>query len=474
MIVDSQTNREDVTHAAKLCPPNYYIKKESAMIARKIQHDPILWHDGMMLSAQHFLQMNERFDEMISYEAHIQSPYPWGIKKLTINKELLSQGKFVVSDLEAILPDGLIICNTNNNKIHLELDLTINFNSDTKGVIDIYLYVPPKERGVLSRVGDIQRFNQIMPEIVDETSPYMDDIKIPFLSPNISLIANNETPDNTSSIRLARIKYGNGQYQMTDYIPPSLTVTRDNELWKIISVINQKLRMKSQFLAKQVAPSTIQHDPIILDKRLLLQTINSLIPKLEVLLNSPNISPFNLYLTLANILGNVSSLSFDMVPPNNITYDHNNLRFSFSQMKEMIVQILDEAIGDNYHALPFNQDGRLFKLYVHKQWLNSPIIIGIQPKESKTENEVLHWMLNCIIGNEHEIEKLRRERTLGAQRIKIEKDSTFPPSLDTVFFQIDPLSISPDQDITIFNPSDSEVDMCAEKIHLYIRRRADL
>lgn len=444
------------------------------MIARKIQHDPILWHDGMMLSAQHFLQMNERFDELISYQAQLQSAYPWGIRKLNVNRELLAHGKFVVTELEAILPDGLILCNTYNNNIHLELDLTINFNSDSQGIIDIYVYVPPKERGVLSTMGDVQRFTQIMPEVIEESSPYMEDIKIPFLSPNVSLIANNEPPDATSSLRIARIKYGNGQYQLVDYIPPHLTVTRDSELWKIISLINQKLRIKSQFLARQIAPSTIQHDPIILDKRLLLLSINSFIPQLEILLNTPNISPFTYYLTLCSVLGNLSGLSFDMMPPNHITYDHNNLRYSFSQIKEIIVQILDEAIGDNYHALPFRLEEREFRIHVHKQWLNSPLIIGIQPKESKHENEILHWMLNCIIGNESQIVKLRRERTLGAQRIKIERDSTFPPSLDSVFFQIDPSSISADQDLIIFNPSDSEIDISADKINFYIRRRSDI
>ena len=444
------------------------------MIARKIQHDPILWHDGMMLTAQHFQQMSERFDEMISYHASLTTPYNWGVKTIKIDQELLAHGKLVVTEIEAIMPDGLIINNTKHNRIQLEHDLSINFSSDTKGMLDIYLYVPPKHKDTVSITTEQNRYNQIMPEIIDESSPYMEEVKIPYLTPNINLITTNEPPDIASSLRIGRLIFGNGLFRLDDYIPPLLTISRESTIWNVISAIVQRLRIKSLFLSKQISPSTIQHDPLILDKRLLQQCINTSIPELEILLNTPNISPFTFYLKLASVIGNISSLGYEMVPPASLNYNHNNLLDSFRQIKEMVFQIIDESIGDTYHAIPFNKEEGYFKLYMHSQWLNQPIIVGIQPRENKSNNDILKWMLNCVIGNIDDIKRFRKERTLGAQRTQIEKESTFPPSLDTVFFKIDPKSLTSDKELIIVNPSDNELGKTAESINLYVRRRTDI
>lgn len=442
-----------------------------------ISKDSILWHDGMMLAAKHFQHMNDRIEEMMVYYTSLSLPYNWGIKTLKIDKELLAHGRFVVNEIEAVLPDGLIIHDSKVNKNQLELNLLTKLENDKnsrQNTIKIFLYVPSKSKGEISNSASDARFKPINPVVIEEETNRYQDVSVPYQIPNVSLVIANELPDEYSSIPLVQVKLHSGQFQLLDYIPPMLCVEPYSELGKIVSEIVQKIKMKTMFIARQISPTSVQYEPAIIDKRLLLQSMLAALPPLEAYLQSGVGHPFNVYLHLCSLIGNLSSLGFDLLPPALTVYDHNNLRETYSKMRGVIFQILEESIGENYHAIPFEKEENKFNLFINKYWLSQSLILGIQPREGKNEQDVILWMMNSLIGNEHEIKKMRKERTLGAQRYRIEKDANFPPTIDTIFFKIEQESIKSDMELIIYNPSDKPGKCAVETINLYIRKRTEL
>jgi type VI secretion system protein ImpJ len=443
----------------------------------KILRDAILWHDGMMLTAKHFQQMTDRLEELMVYHSSISMPYNWGVRTLKIDKELLAHGKFVVNEIEAVLPEGLVIHDSKVNKTHLELDLLLKIDDDKikkQKIFKIYLHVPPKDKGNTAESRLDARYKPINPVIIEEETSRFQDVTVPYQIPNASLIISNDIPDEYSSIPLVQIKYNSGQFQLMEYVPPMLNVESFSDLGKIVSEIVQKVRMKALFISRQISPSSVQYEPAILDKRILLQNLIAGLPPLEAYLQLGAGHPFSIYLCLCSLLGNISPLGFDLMPPALVPYDHNNLRDTYIKIKEVVFQILDESIGENYHSIPFDRENDLFSIKINKYWLSHQLILGIQPKEGKTEKDVLTWMLNCLIGNDFDIIKMKKERTLGAQRGRIEKDASFPPTMDTIFFRIEQESIKPDLELKIFNPSGKPGAAAAEKINLYIKRRSEL
>lgn len=434
--------------------------------------DPILWHDGMMLTANHFQQLTDRLEGLSAYYSRMRSPYNWGINKMEINQEILNEGKLVITNLEAVMPDGLIIYDTSLNKNILDFELSKIVEQDKSKDYIIYLYLPPKSSNDINTSDNLKRFRQVFPETLEEESEQYIDIKIPYITPNVSLQLLDEKLDTNCGFPIATVNYSNGQYRLTNYIPPTLQVNPQSELWKIVTAIIQKIKVKAMFLSRQISPSSVHHDPLILDKRILLQNLIAGLPNLEAILQSKKAHPYDLYLSLCSMLGNIFALGFDMLSPNIIVYDHNNLNKVFTDIKKSVFQILDESIGENYHAVPFERDGDEFSIKINKYWLNNPLIIGIEPKEGKEEKDILVWMLNCLIGNDEEIIKLKRERTLGIQRQQIEQDKKFPPSMDKMFFSIEQLNIKPNQVLKILNPSDKHGYCPIEKINLYVRRRS--
>ena len=99
----------------------------------------IEWHEGMLLSPQHFQQIAARH-ELLSHFLFTQAaPFAWGIRKLQIDETALGAGLLSILNLEAILPDGLLILAGSERGAKLEFDL-----AKAQGdIVRVYLQVPP-------------------------------------------------------------------------------------------------------------------------------------------------------------------------------------------------------------------------------------------------------------------------------------------------------------------------------------------
>jgi len=261
---------------------------------------------------------------------------------------------------------------------------------------------------------------------------------------------------------------------MTDFIPPVLKVMPQSALWKIVSGIIQKVKMKSKFLANQITQFSVLYEPVILDKRFLLQNLTASLPLMETILQSGNVHPYQVYLSLCSLLGNLSSLGFELTIENTVPYDHNDLMNTFIQFRNLIFRILDESIGEKYHSIPFERQGNVFRIKINKQWLDQPLIIGITVKSNNIGNDFINWISSCLIGSEDDIVIMKKQRTLGIQRKRINKDSNFPVTLDTIYYSLESQSVKADQSLVILNPSEYPPEAIPASINLYVRRKFEL
>ena len=436
--------------------------------------DSILWHDGMMLTAEHFEQLTGRLEKIIWYHTQLIKPYYWGVTNIEIDETLLTHGRLAITKLDAILPDGLIIHISPENQDSPQLDLARLFSDNSQKTVKICLLVPPESDDNASDSTGTARYKQVKPQIINNETNQDSNDDIPLRRPNVLLQSIEDLENIDSAVPLVQIAYSNGQFLKTEFIPPTLNVLPQSPIWKIVSGIIQKVKMKSIFLANQITQFSVLYEPIILDKRFLLQNLTASLPMMETILQSGNVHPYQLYLSLCSLLGHLSTLGFELTMENTVIYDHNDLNNTFIQFRNLIFRILDESIGEKYHAIPFDRQGSAFRIKVNKQWLDQPLIIGITIKVDKTENDVFNWMSNCLIGSEDEIIRMRKQRTLGIQRKRIVKDSNFPATLDTVFFSLEPQSVKPDQALVILNPSDYLLDLIPTNISLYVRRKFEL
>src|SRR5438105_14027397 len=85
--------------------------------------EAIQWHEGMLLSPQHFQQLSLRQEELMAYHLTMVSPFHWAVTHLKHDPVLLVSGTYRITELEGIVPDGLGISRSGQAGAAVEVDL---------------------------------------------------------------------------------------------------------------------------------------------------------------------------------------------------------------------------------------------------------------------------------------------------------------------------------------------------------------
>ena len=91
----------------------------------------IEWHEGMLLSPQHFQQLSARLDSLVAWQTLAAAPFSWGIRRLVVDSGLLPTGLLRVLELEAILPDGTAVQYSAADPQHGALELSLTPYAET-------------------------------------------------------------------------------------------------------------------------------------------------------------------------------------------------------------------------------------------------------------------------------------------------------------------------------------------------------
>ncbi len=70
------------------------------------QDNRVLWSEGLFLQPHHFQQHDRFLEHLVESQAGLGCPYPWGLSLLTIDRDLLAQGRLALTECVGRLPDG--------------------------------------------------------------------------------------------------------------------------------------------------------------------------------------------------------------------------------------------------------------------------------------------------------------------------------------------------------------------------------
>ncbi len=442
----------------------------------------IQWHEGMLLAPQHFQQMSVRHEELLHYHLMMTAPFHWGIRKLRLDQVSLVDGTFRVQELEAVMPDGLIVCYPAHDDKTLETDLRPYEQEMKERPITIHLAVPASKIGSTLIKGSLDRFDSV------EGAPVADEntgaeLSIPRLMPRLSLQITTEDeapPQKYSTLPLAKIRYKDENLAQTDFIPPLLSVSRDSAIGATCAAVARKLREKAMFLSERMnASSSGVRGPMILETKLLIRSLVSSLPHFEAILKTGKSHPYPLYLSLCLIVGDMASLGAGLVPPDLPAYDHNAPGSVFERVSAFIFRMIEEGILESHTAVPFDFENGMFSLRVKENWMSRKLVIGVRGKPGSTEENVREWIETSLIGSATQIQSMQDRRILGAERSKIEGDGELVPARGVLLFSVrakpdnetEEQFIDQDEVLQIFSSSDSMRQGSPSEIMLYVRNR---
>ncbi len=433
--------------------------------------EAIQWHEGMLLTPQHFQQLCRRQESLVEHSALTIQPYFWGVRRLRIDANLLLSGIFRVLELEATMPDGLLVFHRAGDGTTVEVDLKPKAEELKDHPLPIYLAVPSEEEGM--KKGLARRYQSWEGEPVADENTGEGAVQIPRLRPQLMLVADEVPPAQCDSFPLAKVAFRNEVFSLTDYIPPTTCVPLDSPLGAIGSAIANKVREKAMMLSEQVqSPAAPGSMPLIAENKRKIQCLVASLPVVESLLATGQSHPFALYSALCRMAGDLAALGSSLVPPIFKPYDHNELRATFAQVQEFAFRMIAEGISETYLGYPFQFSDGIFELSFDRDWSDRRLILAVRAQAGMSEQDMLQWAQECLIGSRSVIQSLRDRRILGAPRENIAGEEDLVAPRGVMFFALQPSRefIRPDEPLQVVTVSESGRKHRPAEIVLYVRK----
>lgn len=304
----------------------------------------IEWHEGMLLTPQHFQQLSARGELLTQFLTTQSSPFGWGVLDLKIDEAALNGGMLGILSVEAILPDGLLARGGSEHGGKLELNLqALRTTDDTP--VRVYLAVP-RDSALYNR-SDYSRYQQVVGQ--DERTPDNvsggDAAAIPRISPRLTLESDLSKVGGKTVLPLIEFTGHGTIFRQTEYIAPLLRIKAGSPLANLCAELSSMIRNIATDLAARLSPSGRGSD---LDGLRQLQWLVSGLPVFEALLDSEQTHPYTAYLALCSMAGSIALLSHARVPPKFAPYNHDDLRIGFQAVIASIQRALSEGLTESW------------------------------------------------------------------------------------------------------------------------------
>jgi type VI secretion system protein ImpJ len=399
--------------------------------------EAIQWHEGMLLAPQHFQQMEQRNEALLHYHVAMMSPFHWGVRHLRIDPVLLAQGVLRVLELEAILPDGLVLSAMRDSTTELAIELTEHADQMRRETLFAFVAVAVRRRGRPVVGGDLARYESLEGEAVADDNASERELPIPRLVPRAHLIVGNELPARYVGIPIALIRCRNQSYELTPYVPPMLRVPAQSPLGELCRRVIEGLRSRASDLVDRAQAATVSgrggRSRVVSD----LAALTAGLPVLEALVATGVSHPYPMYLALCSIAGHVAPLAEASVPPVFPPYNHDDLHDSFSRVCNFILEAISGRDESAHFGVPFDFDGEGFTVFFDPAWVGASLVLAVRARNGANMADLQRWVEGSIIGSRSRLPELNMRRTLGAPRWPIASDGDLVSSQSVCLYAIE-------------------------------------
>lgn len=323
--------------------------------------NPVAWTEGMFLRPHHFQQHDVFNDERLRYHLRAIDPFHWGVRELAIDEEALSDNRFVVMRLEAVLPGGLIVRYPGNAVVESR-----EFDSNAERVsvhVGVH-HLSPSDANAAPRGNGARNVRYVL-EAADlpDLNQGGGDSPIELVHPNVRLFLSGEEPELElhETFKLAEV-VATGDLKRPfaldpAYAPPLLCVQGHPPLEELVQ------RLVSQMAAqiRVVAGRTETYATADLPKMWIRYTLARMTPVLRHLLSIGETRPSDLYGALVETAGALSA--FETLEPVALPrYEHEDLFTCFAGLIEFIDVHLQETLPTRFTELKlaFDASKRLY------------------------------------------------------------------------------------------------------------------
>jgi type VI secretion system protein ImpJ len=322
---------------------------------------PVCWTEGMFLRPQH-LQHEQRFAEQrLRYHLRALNPFHWGVRELVVDEEALSDNRFEVLRLEAVMPGGGIVRFPGNAVLEPR-----EFSPSAEAV-NVYLALhnlSATEANAASADAGVRdvRYHVSSEELPDQNRGGFE-APVELAQANLRLFLSGEEPELEvhEAFKLAEVR-GTGQLKQPfalsrAYVPPLLALEGSPLLSELVASIVSQMAAKLRVVAGRTTTFALSNVHLLWMR----YTLARMTGVLRHLLSTGHSIPFDVYTELVETAASLGT--FRHAEPLELPlYAHEDLWGCFKRLVAIIEEELDAAAPSKFHEFPlvFDRASRVY------------------------------------------------------------------------------------------------------------------
>jgi type VI secretion system protein ImpJ len=311
----------------------------------------------LLLTPQH-LQHLDRYHEEADAELFGASlPFSYGLSGLGLDEDAIQNGQVIIPEAKGITPGGAAFSFPDRDDVPPGRSLEQSFPVGTNN-LPVYLGIRAHRSGereisdgdngeVRYRSGPIKAYDQTTGENEREIRICHQNLRILFPEENLG------DYDYLQVAEIARKPEGGYEFR-EDFVPPCISIAASGYILKILARIQENLVARSKSLSdrrQHRGQGVAEFGREDVAGFWLLGTVNGYIPLLSHFLKEKNSHPETVYLTLAAMAGELTTMS-DLDVRETPSYQHDHLGETFSGLAQRLPQMLKEVLPQAYERIP--------------------------------------------------------------------------------------------------------------------------
>jgi len=353
----------------------------------------INWHEGLFLQPHHLQRQQRNILDRLTVERKLAWSYPYGLVTSRLSMDALENLQVKFDHLVVVMPSGQLVSLPDNADMPV-LDIKSAFESG-EPVFTVYLGVPLWSAQRANLVGsneeDRQAKRLYRPRMVschdENTGENVQAVAVRDV--NARLLLKSDDASDLETIPILRIAHATGERvglprQDPRFMPPCLLLAGSTVLRELVRDLANQVEASRRELILQIRQGGFQMQNlkgIQFEQVMRLRTLSSFGCRLQGMAEAPGgVAPFDAYIELRSLLGELAALHPDRELTEIPKYDHDDLAPAFMELNSSIRALLKGAVGDPIYKVEFISSGSVLTASLEEKHIKEPneYFLGIQ------------------------------------------------------------------------------------------------
>ena len=318
----------------------------------------VLWSEGLFLQPHHFQQHDRYLERLVTAHSGLGVPYAWGLRRLRIDEELLAFGKFALTEVVGVLPDGTPFNAPASDPLPPPLEFDEHLSPQR-----IYLTLPLRQPNTVESGGPLEqetvlRYRSDELRVRDNTLGSDTETQVEFGRLDIRLMLEQQPREGHACCGVARVLECRADRQVSldsGYLPPCLDIQAARRLADFVEELHGLLHRQADLRAVRVR-GVGRGGVADWSDFLLLQLMNRAEPVVRHLTQIRDLHPEPLYRVLLGLAGELATFASESKrPPDLPPYRHEDLNSSFGPLIDVLRRYLNREYVERAVAIPIQE-----------------------------------------------------------------------------------------------------------------------